>query len=403
MSPRWSSRAGVVSWPTIRRVARREILVRVRSRVFATTTAVLVILVVAGIVAYSALHPGSTSQAEPTHVGFAGGSQALVGSFKSVAAALGETVIVANVADASTGRSQVEDGSLDMAVSGSATAPAAVVGKDVPGMVEIALDAAAQDARLAAAGLTPQAISSVMAGVPFEPVEPATSQSALPDQNVFGGLAVAILLFVSIEGYGNLVALGVVEEKSTRIMEILLATIRPTELLAGKILGIGLVGLLQLGTVAAAALVTGSLTHALSIPALGVVQVAAFLAWFLLGFVLYAAAFAAVAALVSRQEEAQSATLPITAVLVSSYILMFFALADPTSAWVTTLSIVPPAAPILMSMRIAEGAAAPWQVVLAMTLTVVTIAGVVWLAGRVYAHAATHIGMRLPFREAFRG
>jgi hypothetical protein len=105
------------------------------------------------------------------------------------------------------------------------------------------------------------------------------------------GLAVAILLFISIAVYGNVVAQGVVEEKSTRIIEVLLATVRPTDLLAGKISGIGFVGLLQLGLVGAAALVAASLTHAVSIPAVGVTQVALYLAWFLVGFALYASAY----------------------------------------------------------------------------------------------------------------
>ena len=383
-------------------VARREILARLRSRVFAVGTVVMVLLVAGGILAASYLHAGTASQPPAVHVGFTGGSQALAPSFRSVAAALGETVTVSAVPDAGTGRAQVRAGTLDLAVSGSATAPTAVAAEGLPAMAEIALDAAAQDARLAAAGLPPAAIASVMAGVPVEHIQPAGTSSPV-DQSVFAGLVVAILLFVSIEMYGIQVAQGVVEEKATRIMEILLATVRPAELLGGKIVGIGLVGLLQLAIVAASGLLAGSLTHRLSIPALGVVEVATYLTWFLLGFLLYAAAYASVAALVSRQEEVQGATAPVTVVFAGCYILMFFALSDPSSAWVTVLSILPPAAPILMSMRIAEGAAVPWQVGLAMALTVITIAGVVVLAGRIYAHSAMRSGTRVPFLQAVRG
>ena len=383
-------------------VARREMLVRLRSRVFLIGTAVMVVAAAGGVLAASYLHPGKAGQPVAVHVGFSGGSQALEPSFRSVAAALGETVSVATVADATTGRAQVLTGKLDMAVSGSATNPVAVADESLPGMVEIALDAATQDARLAAVGLSPAAIADVTAGVPVRHVQPAGSSNPL-DQRVVAALVVAILLFVSIEMYGILVAQGVVEEKATRIMEIVLATVRPSELLGGKILGIGLVGLLQLAIVAAAALVAGALSHAVSIPALGVVSVACYLAWFVLGFVLYAAAYASVAALVSRQEEVQSATAPITVVIAATYILMFFALPDPTSAWVTLLSFLPPAAPIFMSMRIAEVGVAPWQVLLAMALTVAAIAGVVWVAGRIYARSAMHTGARVRLLEAWRG
>lgn len=82
---------------------------------------------------------------------------------------------------------------------------------------------------------------------------------------------------------------------------------------------------------------------------------------------------------------------------------MFFALPDPTSPWVTVLSFLPPAAPIFMPMRIAEVGVAPWQVALAMALMVAAIGGVVWLAGRIYANAAMHTGMRVPFLQAYRG
>ena len=385
-------------------VARREIIIRLRSRIFAISTVVMVVVVAGGILASSYLNSGTgSSQAAALHVGFSDGSQALEPSFQSVAAALGQTVTVTDVPDPGTGRTQVQAGTLDMAVSGSATAPTAVVGRQLPALVEIALDAAAQDARLAAAGLTPGAIAEVMAGVPFEPVQPAGSSGPGSTQSAFAGLFVAILLFVSIAMYGNFVAQGVVEEKATRIMEILLATIRPAELLAGKILGIGLVALVQLGIVAAAALLASGLTHGVSIPALGAVEVACYLAWFLLGFALYAAGYATVAALVSRQEELQSATAPVTIVLAGSYVAMFFALPEPTGPLSTVLSVVPVSAPIFMPMRIAAGAAVPWQVGLAMALTVVTIAGVVWLAGRIYANSAMRMGMRVRFLEAFRG
>ena len=383
-------------------VARREILIRLRSRVFAGSTVVMVVLVAGGILAASYFQVGTPSQPAAVHVGFSGGAQALEQSFRSTAAALGETVTVTDVADPGTGRSQVEAGTLDMAVSGTATAPVAVASESLPSLAEIALDAAAQDARLAAAGLTPAAITSVKAVVPVERVQPTGSRKPF-DQGAVAGLVVGILLFMALGMYGNFVSQGVVEEKATRMMEILLATVRPAELLAGKVIGIGLVATLQLGLVAAAALSAGSISHTVSIPALGVVEVGSYLVWFELGFLLYAAAYATVAALVSRQEEVAGATAPISILLAVSYLLMYFALARPTSPLTTVLSFLPPTAPTLMSVRIAEGLAEPWQVALAMALTLATIAGVVWLAGRVYANSAMRIGARVRFMDAFRG
>ena len=391
-------------WPrNVYLVARREVLMRLRSRVFTVTTIVMVVLVAGSVLVASYLQTGTPSQPEAVRVGFSSGSQALEPAFNSVAAALGEQVKVTNVADPATGRSQVQAGTLDMAVSGSATAPTAVVSESLPAMVEIALDAAAEDARMATDGLTPVAITSVTAGVPFEPVQPTGSSSPL-NQGALVGLAVGLMLFVALGSAGSQVAQGVVEEKATRIMEILLATVRPSELLAGKVLGIGLVALLQLAIEATAALITVELTKGVSIPALGIGYVVAYLAWFVLGFLMYATALAAVAALVSRAEEVAYATAPANLLLLASFVcsLNVF-LRIPTSPLSTVLSVVPPLAPTLMPMRIAEGIAEPWQVGLAMALTVATIAGEVWLAGRIYANSAMRTGARVRFMEAFRG
>ena len=392
------------TWPrNIYLVARREMLIRLRSRVFIATTVVMVVLVAGSVLVASYLQEGTPSQPAAVNVGFSGGSQALEPSFKSVAAALGETVNVTSLPDAATGKSQVEAGSLDMAVSGSAPAPTAVVSNSLPGMVEIALDAAAEDARMAAFGLTPEAITSITAGVPFEPVQPTGSASPL-NEGAFVGLAVGLILFTALGSAGSQVAQGVVEEKATRIMEILLATVRPSELLAGKVLGIGLVALLQLAMEAAAALLTNAFAHVVSIPALGIVEVGLYFSWFVLGFLLYAAAHATVAALVSRPEQVAGATAPVTIVLLGSFVcsLNLF-LRIPTSPLTTVLSIVPPLAPTLMPMGIAEGIAEPWQVGVAMGLTIATIAGEFWLAGRIYANSAIHTGARMGFSDALTG
>ena len=117
---------------------------RLRSRVFRVFTIVMVVLVAGSVLVAAYLQAGTPSQPAAVRVGFSGGSQALEPSFDSVAVALGQTVTVTKVADPATGRSQVQAGTLDMAVSGSATAPTAVVSESLPAMVEIALDAAAR-------------------------------------------------------------------------------------------------------------------------------------------------------------------------------------------------------------------------------------------------------------------
>jgi ABC-2 type transport system permease protein len=382
--------------PTIVLVARREIRMRLRSRVFVGGTIVMAVLVVVGIVAASLLAGKST----PVRVGFSGGSQALEHSFTATAAALDLSVTVSDIADVDAGKAQITAGTLDVLVIGSSTAPTAVAKDAIPSNVESALSAAAEAARLADAGLKPAAINSAMALVPVQLLAPKTAKD---NENLFASLALGILLWIALGQYGNMVAQSVVEEKATRIMEVLLATIQPSRLLAGKVMGIGLVGLLQLTIVGTAALVAVHLTNVAAIPALGVASILGDIFWFLLGFLFYATAYAAVASLVSRQEEVQSAVAPISVFQIAGYLLMYAALPNPSGPLATVCSLLPPFAPILMAVRMADSDVPFWQVGLAVALIVASIVGLTWLAGRMYTNAAMRIGARVRFMDAFRG
>ncbi len=374
-------------------------LIRLRSRVFIGGTIAMVALVVIGIVGY-ALVGGRTTA---VRVGFSGGSQALEQAFATSAAALGQPVTVTNVADEAAGRAQVSAGTLDVMVTGSATSPTAVVRQSAPSsLVQAALERAVLAARFAAAGLSPATLTSVMAGaqVPVDVLQPKNRGLT---QDLVVGLGVGILLWIALGLYGSQVAQGVVEEKATRIMEILLATIPPSRLLAGKIIGIGLVAMLQLGIVAAVTLAAVALTDVVTTPALGLAAIVGYLVWFLLGFLLYSTAFAALAALVSRPEEVQSAIAPFAIFQIGAYLLAYVYLANPSSPLALVASVLPPFAPILMAVRISSGDLPAWQQGLALALTVATIGGLIWLAGRIYANSAMRIGARVRFMDAFRG
>ncbi len=382
--------------PTTFLVARREVRMRMRSRVFVGGTIVMTVGVVVGIVVASLLAGRST----PVRVGFSDGSQALERSFSATAAAIGASVTVSDIADDNAGQAQLTAGTLDVLVTGSATAPTAVVKTAISPSVESALSLAAEATRLSDAGLTPAAVASAMALVPVQPLQPPNPKDT---ENILASLALGIVLWIALGQYGNMVAQGVVEEKATRIMEILLATIQPSRLLAGKVIGIGLVGLLQLTIVGAAALIAVQVTNVAAIPALGVASILADVVWFVLGFLFYATAYAAVASLVSRQEEVQSAVAPISIFQIAGYLLMYAALPNPTGPLATVVSVLPPFAPIVMAVRMASSDVPFWQVGLAIGLTVASIVGLTWLAGRMYTNAALHLGARVRFMDAFRG
>jgi ABC-2 type transport system permease protein len=393
-----TSRPAARAWPALLLVARREMLVRLRSRVFLGGTTFMVALVVIGIVGYSLLSGRTTS----LDVGFAPASVPLEQDFIATAAALGQPVTISTVTDEAAGRAQVAAGLLDALVTGVPTSPTVVVKQSAPAVVQAALERAVLAARFTALGIPPGVLATVTSGIQV-PVDALQQTNPEQTQDKVIGLGVGILIWIALGLYGSQVAQGVVEEKATRIMEILLATVPPSQLLAGKIIGIGLAGLLQLAIVAVAALASVAATSILTTPALGPGAILGYLMWFLLGFLIYATGYATMAALVSRPEEVQSAIAPFSVLQIVAYLLAYVYLANPSSPIVNIASILPPFAPILMAVRISGGDLPAWQEGLALVLTVATIAGLVWLAGRIYANSAMRIGGRVRFMDAFRG
>ena len=390
--------------PIVYLVARRELQKRIAGRVFRIGTIVMIALIAIGI-AIAAATGGRGNAGAAIRVGFTTTTRSLESTFSAWSSSVGTDVTVADVADVGVGRAQVGAGTLDVLLTGSATAPTAVVQDALPSDVQSALEVAVLEARLTAAGLTPAAVSDALAGthVDVESLTPARPTDPERSGKLAAAVAVAFLLYLSIALYGNFVAQGVVEEKATRIVEILLGTVRPSQLLAGKIIGIGAAGLLQLTIIGAAALLLIQRTNVVSIPAVDLGSVLGYLVWFVLGFLLYATAYASVAALISRQEDVSGAVAPIYIFLIAAYILVAVVLPDPSGPLSTIVSILPPFAPILMSVRIATGDATAWQVALAIVLIVITIAALIGLAGRIYANSILRLGARVRLIDAIRG
>jgi ABC-2 type transport system permease protein len=212
-----------------------------------------------------------------------------------------------------------------------------------------------------------------------------------------------VLMFLMIAFYGGFVLTGVVEEKSSRVIEVLLSRVRPTELLAGKVLGIGLVGLAQFALVTAAGIVALSVADNSVIPETASGTLAWIVFWFVLGYGFYSVLYAAAGSLVSRQEETQSLVLPMTAVLFVAYLLAFMATESPDNVAAVAASLFPPTAPMVMIARNAHGAVPLGQTLLSVALMAISIYGMVLLAARVYAGAALRFGGRVPLKEAWRG
>ncbi len=384
-------------------IARREFLTRVRSRFFVVGTVVLMALM-AGYIVLQAL---VISRAVTTvKVGFVGEAQALAQPLKASAGSDTLKIETHVVADVRSGEDQVRAGKLDALVSGDPAAPDVAVKDQLNPTVAATLDGLAKQVALnralAASGADPSTIASKVASATSHQqfLDPNAAQRT---QRVVVGIFVAALLYVALLVYGQLVAAGVVEEKATRIIEILLSTVRPRQLLFGKVVGIGLVGFAQMILLGAVALVAVSQTQVINVPAVGVTAVAGGLLWFVLGFMFFALLFAAGGSMVSRQEDLAAVTTPITMLIIGTYLAFFWVVSNPDNPLGVLLSVVPPFAPILMPARMATGDAQAWQVLVAVVLTIAAIAGMNALAARIYSNSVLRIGSRVKILDAWRG
>jgi ABC-2 type transport system permease protein len=396
-------RVGGDALHTIFLIVRREFLTRARSRFFIVGT-ILLMGLMAGYIVVQALF---ISKAVTTvTVGFAGDAQVLAQPLKLAASSATFKVDTSTLSIAADGLQQVRAGKLDAMVTGDPAAPDVAVMNGLDPTVAATLDAlvkqVALNRALTASGVDPATIetSVARAGIHLQVLDP--NAKARTERQVVG-IFVAVLLYVAILVYGQIVAAGVVEEKSNRIIEILLSTVRARYLLIGKVIGIGLLGVLQLALVGAVAVVAALETQVTTVPSIELVSVLGGLLWFVLGFVFFALIFAAGGSMVSRQEDLGAVTAPISFLLVGTYLAFFWVVANPTNPLAVGISILPPFAPVLMPARMAAGDAAAWQVLLAVALILAAIAGLNWLAARIYVNSVLRVGSRVGWRQAWAG
>ena len=214
----------------------------------------------------------------------------------------------------------------------------------------------------------------------------------------------SILLLIAIVTYGNMVLTGVVEEKANRVVEVLLARMPARNLLAARSPASGCSGSASSPLTALAAFVATLVVGAVELPAVSGGVLAWVVVWFVLGYAIYAMAYGALGSLASRSEDASSVAGPVSYVLLAGYWASYIAVAnDPDSGWSRLVSMFPATAPFAMPGRIALGAAAWWEPVLAVFITLAAIATLVVVAGRVYTGAILHTGPTLSIRDAWRG
>jgi len=380
-------------------VIRREVVERVRTRSFRVATLVLGLAAMAAVVI-----PHLVGDEERTRydVGLVGAPAGTAERLAQGGGLIDADVRSRPLPDETVADGALRSGEIDVAVVGTAFV---VVGEDLPSDLEAIVDQAVSTAQaadtLTARGVPQEEVDTLLNPAPL-PVHRLKTTPQTNTANKSLAFAGSLFLYLALLSFGMVVANGVVEEKSTRVSEILLGAMRPSQLLAGKVLGIGVVAALQVLTVGipagTAALVLGSL----EVPAGTPLTFAAIGLWFVLGFAFYSCAYAAAAASVSRAEEVGNATLPLTMLLLVGYLIGISATSSPDTTLARVASFLPPLAPMVVVSRAAVGHVARWEVPLAVAVELVSTWVLIRLAGRVYSGAIVRTGPRVKFREAWR-
>ena len=364
-------------------VARRELLERGRSRAFLFSVLLSVAIVLAGIFLPTLI--GNAAEAQ--HIGIVGTPpQGLVAGIETSAKAVGATLTVDPVAVLATGETRLRDGSLSavLVIPPDGSTPSYVVKTRGNQLLQ----------QIVAASFTPQP------QIAFREL-----QAPDPDRDVsflFANVGV-ILLFISIFTFGTWVLTGVVEEKQSRVVEVVLATIEPRDLLIGKVLGIGVLGLVQLVVMVAVGLTGGVAVGRFALPPTTGSAVAMVFVWFVLGYAFYSTALGVLGALASRMEEASNASSPVSFIAMTGYFFsLLVALNDPAGTAARIATFIPPVSPMVVPLRAALGAIEPWEIVGSALLMCAAIWVLFVLGGRVYSGAVLQTGARMKLGDAWR-
>ena len=376
----------------VRLVAAREISTRVRDKGFLIGSAVLIVIII-GLLGFQV---AMASGADTTRIAVVGGDAAVTEALVAQGEAMDTDVEVTEYDDEAAARTAVEDGDVDAALlSPSAVQPELLVettGGQVEGLVQGAVQGLAIGQQLSEAGITLQ--SPEVDVVALDPDADADEEAAVV------ALVAVFVLYTLLILFGQFVAQGVVEEKSSRVVELLLATMRPWQLLAGKILGLGLLGLAQMLVIAVIGVVGALAFDVVDLPGRLIGTVLTVVAWFVLGYAFYASVFGAAASLVSRQEDLGSVLAPASMLLIVGFVISVPAAQEPTGTLATVTSFVPGLSPLVMPVRQAAGAAEWWEVGLSVVLMLISIAAIVRIGGRIYSGALLRTGGRVKLRDA---
>ena len=391
-------------WRSIALVARREILERGRSRGFILSVFFTTALVIGSIVIPSILFrdDGITSIGvlQPAPPGLDVALTATAEQFE-------RELEITPFTDDETANAALADGSVDVVVDVPADLSSA-------GEVRFHEETDAATAQIVSASIVALRVGDVISASDVDPAALAAAQTppeiTAVDERTEADEASflvanigAVLILIGIFSFGFTVLTGVVEEKQSRVVEVVLSTVRPRDLLMGKVLGIGVLGLVQLAVFVLAGVAAAALTQEVTLPVTTPGTVALLVVWFILGYALYSTALGFLGALASRMEEASNASTPVTVIaMVSYFVAIFSVVEDPSGIVAQVATYFPPSAPFVVPLRAAFDAISPIEILLSMIVTIIGIWILFVVGARVYAGAVLQTQARMKIRDAWR-
>lgn len=391
-------------WRSIWLVARREVLERGRSRGFILSVFFTTALVIGSIVLPTVLFrdDGVTrlGVVDPAPAG-------LSAALSATAAQLDREVEIVPMADPAAAAAALEAEEVDAVVDVPADLSS-------PGEVRFQEERDQATAQLVGASVVALRVQAVLSEAGVDQADLAAAQTlpeiAAVDERTEADEAEflvanigAVLILIGIFSFGFTVLTGVVEEKQSRVVEVVLSTVRPRDLLMGKVLGIGILGLVQLAVFLAAGVGATLLTQDIDVPLITPSTVVLLLVWFILGYTLYSTALGFLGALASRMEEASNASTPVTVVaMVSYFVAIFSVIEDPSGIVAQVATYLPPSAPFVVPLRAAFDAIGPIEILLSIAVTLAGIWVLFTVGARVYAGAVLQTQARMKVLDAWR-
>jgi ABC-2 type transport system permease protein len=266
------------------------------------------------------------------------------------------------------------------------------------------LSAAYREVRATEMGLTIQEVDTLLYPMVFEQRTLTPAETEEDRAREAGALIGLLLLYISILMFGQFVMMGVMEEKQTRVVEVVLSRVKPAQILIGKVVGIGLLGLIQIVALGAAVVFTLSVIDVADIDLAGIggKVLAILILWYLLGYAFYSVMYGALGATISRQEDMQGVAMIPVLLILPGFFLAQLAIVSPDGWMAQVASFLPIWSPMVMAVRSTVSNVPLWQVATSIALILATTWALIRLGGRIYRGAILHSGSKTKLRTAWR-